>query len=66
MKVREDQPVFSDGTVDLDAWLARIESKVPIVDAEELGGTMMTRLAELFDENTGRELRSAGRRLKAS
>ena len=36
MKVREDQPVFSDGTVDLDAWLARIESKVPIVDAEEL------------------------------
>ena len=39
---------------------------VTIVDAEELGGTMMTRLAELFDENTGRELRSAGRRLKAS
>ncbi len=36
MKVREDQPVFSDGTVDLDAWLSRIESKTAIVDAEEL------------------------------
>jgi len=39
---------------------------VTIVDAEELGGTMMTRLAELFDESTGRELRNAGRRMKAS
>lgn len=36
MKVREDQPVFSDGTVDLDAWLKRIETKVVVVDDEEL------------------------------
>ncbi|WP_196158346.1 GTP diphosphokinase [Reinekea sp. G2M2-21] len=36
MKVREDQPVFSDGTVDLEAWLARVESKTAIVDEEEL------------------------------
>lgn len=36
MKVREDQPVFSDGTVDLEAWLERIEAKTAIVDSEEL------------------------------
>jgi len=36
VKVREDQPVFSDGTVDLEAWLARVESKTAIVDEEEL------------------------------
>ncbi|EAR10340.1 GTP diphosphokinase [Reinekea blandensis] len=36
MKVREDQPVFSDGTVDLEAWLERIEAKTAIVDPEEL------------------------------
>ncbi|WNJ98531.1 cobaltochelatase subunit CobT [Thalassospiraceae bacterium LMO-JJ14] len=35
---------------------------VTIVDAEELGGTMMTRLAELFDENAGQDVRKAGRR----
>ncbi|TXR53083.1 GTP diphosphokinase [Reinekea thalattae] len=36
MKVREDQPVFKDGTVDLEAWLARIEEKAPVVDSEQL------------------------------
>ena len=36
---------------------------VTIVDAEELGGTMMTRLAELFDEQTGRQLRKVGKRM---
>lgn len=36
MKVREDQPVFSDGTVDLEAWLKRIEDKTAIVDDEEV------------------------------
>ena len=35
---------------------------VTIVDAEELGGTMMARLAELFDEDTGNDLRQAARR----
>ncbi len=36
---------------------------VTIVDAEELGGTMMARLAELFDENAGQGLRKAARRM---
>ncbi|MFT4675473.1 MAG: GTP pyrophosphokinase [Reinekea sp.] len=36
MKVREDQPVFSDGTVDLNAWLERVKSKATIVDEEQL------------------------------
>ena len=36
MKVREDQPVFSDGTVDLEAWLQRMAEKTVIVDEEEL------------------------------
>ena len=36
---------------------------VTIVDAEELGGTMMTRLAELFDENTKQIVRKAGRKV---
>jgi GTP pyrophosphokinase len=36
LKVREDQPVFSDGTVDLNAWLERVKSKATIVDEEQL------------------------------
>lgn len=36
MKVREDQPVFRDGTVDLQVWLQRVENKTVIVDSEEL------------------------------
>ncbi|TCS39816.1 GTP diphosphokinase [Reinekea marinisedimentorum] len=36
MKVREDQPVFRDGTVDLEAWLARVEKHTPVVDKEQL------------------------------
>ncbi len=36
MKVREDQPVFSDGTIDLEAWLQRMTDKTTIVDEEEL------------------------------
>jgi GTP pyrophosphokinase len=36
VKVREDQPVFRDGSVDLEAWLDRLEGKTPIVDPEEL------------------------------
>jgi GTP pyrophosphokinase len=36
VKVREDQPMFSDGTVDLEAWLTRVESRAPVVDKEEL------------------------------
>ena len=32
---------------------------VTIMDAEELGGTMMTQLADLFDEETARERRRA-------
>jgi cobaltochelatase CobT len=36
---------------------------VTIVDAEELGGTMMARLAELFDENAVQEKRGPARRV---
>jgi len=35
---------------------------VTIIDAEELGGTMMARLAELFDENSGQQMTRPGRR----
>lgn len=52
MKVREDQPVFSDGTVDLDAWLARIEQKVVILDSESLlRACRIARTAETEVEN---------------
>ena len=30
---------------------------VTLIDAEELGGTMMSELTELFDEDTGQSLR---------
>lgn len=36
---------------------------VTIVDAEELGGTMMASLTELFDENTRERVRAAGKRM---
>ena len=36
VKVREDQPVFSDGTVDLESWLVRVEQQNPLLDREEL------------------------------
>ncbi len=36
VKVREDQPVFQDGTVDLESWLERLKSKVDVLDEEEL------------------------------
>jgi GTP pyrophosphokinase len=36
VKVREDQPMFKDGTVDLEAWLARVEKNAPVVDQEQL------------------------------
>lgn len=36
---------------------------VTIVDAEELGGTMMARLTELFDENTRERVRAMGKRM---
>jgi len=35
---------------------------VTIVDAEDLGGTVMSRLAELFDEDTAEVLRAAGKK----
>lgn len=36
---------------------------VTIVDAEELGGTMMARLTELFDEKTRDQVRAVGKRM---
>jgi cobaltochelatase CobT len=35
---------------------------VTIIDAEELGGTMMASLADLFDENTGQQASKSRRR----
>ncbi|PTY38912.1 GTP diphosphokinase [Saccharospirillum sp. MSK14-1] len=47
VKVREDQPVFSDGTVDLESWLDRIENKAPLIDSDELvRACRIARLAE--------------------
>lgn len=48
MKVREDQPVFSDGTVNLEAWLKRIEAKTTIMDPEEL--TRACRIARTAEQ----------------
>lgn len=36
VKVREDQPFREDGSVDLEAWLARIHRKLSWVDIEQL------------------------------
>ena len=51
VKVREDQPVFRDGTVDLEAWLARIEDKVPLVDQDEL--VRACRIARVAEQEAG-------------
>lgn len=51
MKVRADQPVFKDGTIDLDAWLERVESKTTVVDAEEL--LRACRIARIAEQETG-------------
>jgi len=52
VKVREDQPVFSDGTVDLESWLGRIEYKVPLIDREELvHACRIARVAEAETEH---------------
>src|SRR6218665_1587306 len=36
VKVREDYPLKADGSVDLDAWLARIEARVTLHDVAAL------------------------------
>lgn len=36
VKVREEQPVFQDGTVDLEAWLNKIQSQVVLIDDDAL------------------------------
>lgn len=36
VKVREDSPITAEGQVDLDAWLARIQSRVELHDPAEL------------------------------
>lgn len=50
VKVREDQPVFSDGTVDLESWLDRIERKAPLIDSDEL--VRACRIARLAEQET--------------
>lgn len=52
MKVREDQPIFSDGTVDIDAWLERLEKNTVIMDREELiRACRIARTAELESDH---------------
>jgi GTP pyrophosphokinase len=48
VKVREDHPVFQDGTVDLDAWLARIQKHATVIDGEEL--LRACRIARVADQ----------------
>lgn len=36
VKVREDQPVFKDGTVDLQQWMSRIQKNATLLDEDEL------------------------------
>ncbi|WP_428239819.1 GTP diphosphokinase [Gynuella sp.] len=48
VKVRQDQPVFQDGSVDLEAWLARIKTQVTLIDEDEL--VHACRLARLAEE----------------
>ncbi|BCE01465.1 GTP diphosphokinase [Marinicellulosiphila megalodicopiae] len=36
VKVREEHPVFKDGTVDIDQWMIRLQERMPIVDEESL------------------------------
>lgn len=48
VKVREDYPARDDGSVDLDAWLARVAAKVEVYDVSEL--RKACEFAERIDE----------------
>jgi GTP pyrophosphokinase len=50
VKVREDQPVFSDGTVDLESWLVRVELQNPLLDREVL--LRACRIARVAEQET--------------
>lgn len=58
MKVREDQPMFSDGTVDLETWVQRLESKTPIVDPEQL--IRACRIARVAEQETTKRVNEWG------
>lgn len=49
VKVREDHPVFKDGTVDLDAWLQRIQGHATVIDSDEL--LRACRIARVADQS---------------
>jgi len=54
VKVREDQPVFKDGTVDLEQWMYRIQRNTALIDEDELlRACRIARVAE--DEANGTE-----------
>ncbi len=54
VKVREDYPLKADGSVDLDAWLARIEARVALHDVAAL--KRACEFAETIDrENSAQE-----------
>ena len=48
VKVREDHPVFQDGTVDLEAWLDRVTGTVDVIDDDEL--VRACRIARVAEE----------------
>lgn len=54
VKVREDYPQMSDGSVDLDAWLARIGTKVALYDPDALKRACEF-ARKLDEENSARE-----------
>lgn len=54
VKVREDYPQMSDGSVDLDAWLARIGTKVALYDPDALKRACEFS-RKLDEENSARE-----------
>jgi GTP pyrophosphokinase len=63
VKVREDQPVFSDGTIDLEAWLKRLAEKTVIVDEEEL--IRACRIARTAEEEADHKVNEWGENTSA-
>ncbi|MDX1465502.1 MAG: GTP diphosphokinase [Halomonas sp.] len=56
VKVREDQPLTRDGSVDIDLWLARLQDDVKLRDPEEM--ERACRLARHLEQTSGRPHKS--------
>ena len=56
VKVREDQPLTRDGSVDIDLWLARLQDDVRLRDPEEM--ERACRLARHLEQTSGRPHKS--------